>query len=249
MKKMIKHINHYKKELSRFVKELETSPEGCLIKSGTSYRHRIKGKDIGITKNELLIIQLCRKKFLIERIKQLKYNIAVILADNLENFDFRTPQELIQSFPSAYQGLPKEYFYHPSVIPWLQQERVKNTYPMDSSDWSYSNNGTPLRSKSETFIANLLEQYDLPYHYDVATKIGTKPMYPDFLIINPYTGIVTPWEHFGALHKDGYEKKMNEKMAIYLEAGFIPLETIIYTFEADAKNPARLKYLIEKLLL
>lgn len=228
-------------------KELQESPAGQLHTNGTSYKQRIKKKDVGIAHNEALIQKLCRKKFVTARIKQLKHNIS-ILSTSLDDFDFTTPQELIENFPVAYQGLPKAYFYHPSIKPWMEKSFQSNTYPIESG-YSYSNNGIPLRSKSETFIANMLEKYGLPYQYDVAIKLGDKKIYPDFLIKNPYNGNTMIWEHFGALHDAEYEKKMDEKMAHYLDSSLIPQETIIYTFESDVKRPERLQYLIEKFML
>ena len=247
MKTIVHSINFYKKELNEMVKELQTMPEGHLQKSGTSYKQRIGNKDIGISKNKPLIQRMCRKRFLIVRIKQSKHNISTLSGDFGE-FDFATPQEIIKNLPTTYQDFPKNYFYHPSIESWIEQPVHVNSYPMESG-WSYSNNGIPLRSKSETFIANMLEKYDLPYHYDIATKLGNKTIYPDFLVKNPYTGKATIWEHFGALHDSEYEKKMDKKMAHYLDSGLIPLETMIYTFESDAKRPERLKYLIEKIIL
>lgn len=38
-------------------------------------------------------------------------------------------------------------------------------------------------------------------------------------------------------------------MSSYLEAGWIPFENIIYTYEADMRNPKRLAYLIESILI
>lgn len=104
-------------------KELKDLPDGQLHTNGTSYKQRIKKKDIGITKDESLIRKLCRKKFIIARIKQLK-----ILSSTLDEFDFTTPQEMIEKFPVAYQGLPQAYFFiHQSRLGWRSQSVETHT--------------------------------------------------------------------------------------------------------------------------
>lgn len=99
-------------------------------------------------------------------------------------------------------------------------------------------------------IANLLEEYNIPYHYEIALQLGTQTKYPDFVIKNPYTGKTIIWEHFGALDQPVYEKNMNDKMQLYQKHGYKAFENLIYTFEFDMmNNQCRLKDLIEQIIL
>lgn len=243
----VKKLKDYKNELEKIDAELLNLPEGSLIKREKYYCHLINQKQVGITRNKKLQRKLCRTKYLLFRKKEVAKNISI--SENMPvKIHEATDKEVIDSFTGAYSEMPADYFYHPSVENFLSMSNKKNPYREEDLKYA-SNNGTRLRSKSEALIANQLESYDILYQYEIAVKLKNKTIYPDFTIINPYTGKTILWEHFGALHQEGYEKRMNEKMDEYLKLGHIPFETIIYTFEADVLNPARLKYLIENVIL
>ena len=247
MKQIIVKLKNYKEELEAITAELVTLPDGSLVKRGKFYYHVINQKQVGITKNEKLKRKLCQKKYLLFQQKKLSKSILA-LERSLDKIHEVTDEETISSFTGAYGEMPNAYFFHPSMQKWLAEDYETNSYRKESLKFS-SNNGIKLRSKSEVFIANQLESYHIPYRYDTAIKLGNRLIYPDFTIKSPYTGKIILWEHFGALHLAEYEKKMNDKMDLYLKSGYIPFETIIYTFESDAKKPERLKYLIENVIL
>jgi len=246
MKNIMNQLNNYQKELKAITKELETLPDGYLVKRKTIYSHRVGKKEIGITKKPETIRMLCRKKYLLVRKKQLENNIS-LLSTAHETINLEKPKELIEKLPQAYQNLPMDYFYHPKIREWINQPQRKNPYPT-SSEGYHSKNGMPLRSKSERTIANLLEEYGLPYHYDTALNFREKTIYPDFMIKNPHTNKLIIWEHFGALNQPGYEQSMNDKMDLYLAHGYTS-ENLIYTFEFHIKKEQRLKKLIETIIL
>ena len=245
---IVMKLNEYKDKLAKANAELLTLTDGSLTKRGKFYCHMVNRKQVGITKNEKLKQQLCRRKHLLTRKKELSNNIAIL--ERIQGkIQETTDEEIISSFTGAYSEMPRNYFYHPSVEKWLTDPHIESLFRPEDLKY-FSNKGTKLRSKSEALIANKLEDYNLFYRYEPKIKLknGTT-IYPDFAIIDLYTGEIILWEHFGALHIEGYEKKMNKKMADYLELGYIPFETIIYTFESDVLNPERLKYLIEKIIL
>jgi len=244
----MKKLKDYKRELKAIDAELLTLPEGSLIKRGKFYSHLINQKRTGITKNKKLKRDLSRREYLLFRKKELSQIIPTLegVHDKIHQV---TDKEVINSFTGAYSEMPDDYYYHPSMEKWIEESSKENLYRPEGLKY-YSNNGTPLRSKSEVFIANQFEHYNLFYWYEPKLKLKNGiTIYPDFAIINPYTGKVILWEHFAAFHMPGYAEKMNKKMAIYLKLGYIPFETIIYTFESDSGNPERLKYLIENIIL
>ena len=248
MKKIIVKLKDYKDELEKIDAELLTLPDGGLSKRGKFYCHVTNQQQVGITKNEKLQRNLCRKKYLLFRKRELSKNIAN-LEHSLVKIHKVKDREAISSFTGAYCEMPDDYYYHPSMKKWLEESSKENLYRKEDLK-CYSNNGVPLRSKSEVLIVNQFEHYNLFYWYEAKIKLKNGiTIYPDFAIINPYTGKIILWEHFGGLHFDGYAEKMNKKMAEYLKLGYIPFETIIYTFESDALNPERLRYLIENIIL
>ena len=239
-------LKKYKMELLAVNDELSRLPNGNLIRKGSRYYHSLEGKEIGITKDKPLIQKLCRKRYLLMLKKDLDRNILSISRLS-EKIIKQSHEDRIKKLPNAYSGLPKTYFYHPTIEPWL--EKLQPNMPFKGEDRKYkTKKGTLLRSKSEYIIANMLEDYDIPYRYEQPMKMGSKVIYPDFTIKHPYTGTTMIWEHFGALHEPKYEASMNEKMKFYLAQGCIPFVTIIYTFEFDIENTTRLENLVEIIL-
>jgi len=246
MKELNTKLKNYKKELGAIKSELQSLPHGRLVRRGTVYTHLTDDKEVGITHNEDLIRRLYRKKYLLSREKQLDRNISII-SKSKAKIDHSTADELIDSFSTTYKALPKDYFHHPSIKDWSIQEYRKNTYKQEACIYE-SENGVLVRSKSEQTIANLLEKHEILYRYDALINLGNKSMSPDFIIKNPFTGKIIIWEHFGAFHKQDYEAAMNEKMDHYRKHGYIPFETIIYTFEFNLRDKQFLQNLIEDII-
>jgi len=246
MKNIGLQVNNYKKKLEVINKELQIMPDGHLAESRGFYYHAINKKRIGITKNPDFIRLLCRKKFLLAYKKQLENN----LSKPISKFDYTSPIEMICTFPGFYQKLPIDYFYHPSIKDWLENPPYReNTYKLEEKTYT-SNSGKEFRSKSEVMIANSLEERNIPYHSDVEiVKWPGEQIYTDFIIKKPFTGEIILLEHFGMLHEPSYAKRMDKKMNIYLKKGYIPFETIIYTYEADMRNIQWLKDLIDSFII
>jgi len=244
---MIIELKSYQKELKEINEELQTLPTGYLIKRGAFYVHYINEKEIGITRNDALIRLLCRKRYLTARQEQLNHNISII-SRCISKFDDATPEKIINSFPASYQEVPRSYFFRQPTEGWAAGPYEKNPYRPEDLIY-FSNNGTPVRSKSEMLIANHLESYDIPYRFEVAITLGHQTKYPDFTIKKPSNGKLILWEHFGALGQPNYVQKMNEKMGLYIKHGYIPSETFICTFEADIRSIRRLPNLIETIIL
>ena len=239
----MKNLEMLQNELKSINEELQTLPAGRLVRKGKSYYHAINRKEVGITKDKKLIKKLCRKKYLLNREEQLAHNISVT-----SQYINTPPTEMIRSLSPTYQGISVKYYFHPSVEDFTEKPYKKN--PHQPKEWFYySKNGVPVRSKSEVLIASQLEDYGIPYRYDTAITLGKQTKYPDFTIKNPFNGQVFLWEHFGALNQFGYEQQMNDKMSLYLQHGYIPFKTIIYTFEFDVRSKRRLNFLIEHIIL
>ena len=247
--KIIKEIfQDFEKEFKKSNKEFRILPFGSLVKRGKFYTHVDKKKEVGITKNLDKIQELCRRKFLQIKKQQLKNNIA-LLKHPISKLDLTTPEEIIRSLPAAYQGLPESYFLtQSSVKEWAAAPYKKNTYLIEKATLT-SSKGVAIRTKSEVLIANQLEDMDIPYRYEPAFKLGNKTIYPDFVVINPHTGEVYLWEHFGALHEEEYVKKMYTKMKLYRDQGYCHFENIIFTFEPDIEKTEHLRAIIKKRIL
>ena len=235
------------KQIKKIENELETLPEGSLIKRGTSFTHVSHKTEIGITKKSDYMRLLCRRRLLTAKRKQMKSNVVVFdkMNQKIQNATFA---ELIKSLPTAYQDLPADYFYHPSIKIWLEKE-VPQRDTMTTPPNYVTTNGRHVHRKDEALIANVLESYNIPYRYEFPLTLKDKKIYPHFTILKPFTGEVIHWEHFGSLYKTEEVDEMNEKMLAYRNAGSKLLENVIYTFAPDIKDMENIKKIVEDVIL
>ncbi len=96
--------------------------------------------------------------------------------------------------------------------------------------------GEKVRSKSEASIADVLYLCRIPYRYECELIIGNEIFYPDFMIMDPETGIIFIWEHFGLIEMERYLNRTANKMKTYTGAGFFPNKNFIITSE-DSDHP------------
>jgi len=244
MKNMTNILNNHVKEIEQIDKELLTLPKGYLVEKRSYYYHVVKEVQTGITKNTELIQQLCRKRYLLVRKKQLENNIS---ATSVSDLDTRTSKELITALPNAYQTVPISYFYHPSIKAWLAKRQTKNTLYLESAIYSY--NGMNFRSMAERIIAEQLDKNDLLFQYEPRFDLGNKQVSPDFLVKNPFNAKTIIWEHFGALNQEKYADAMNDKMDTYINLGFTPFENLIATYQYHIRKTERIQELIEQIIL
>jgi len=230
-------------ELKEFEKELEHSPEGHLGRKGASFYQVLRERQLGITKNPELVRQLSRKKYLQARIADLTKNFSKSMGE----FALIPPKELIAGFSAAYQQVPLDYFYHPTLKDWKEKQIAPNTFHLDEVKYGTFQEGA-FRSMSERVIAEILDRNELPYHYDKVVGLGYKKVSPDFIIKNPFTGKTFLWEHFGAFNDPKYADAMNAKLDTYLSEGFSPFENLICSYEYHLRQPQRIQDLIEQMI-
>lgn len=60
-----------------------------------------------------------------------------------------------------------------------------------------------------------------------------KTIYPDFTIINVYTGRVSYWEHAGRMDDPYYAGDFVRKMNTYTANGLLPGRDVVLTFETQ----------------
>ena len=111
--------------------------------------------------------------------------------------------------------------------------------------------GEKVRSKSEMMIADYLHEHNIPYRYEASLQLHIKVIYPDFTIVNPYTGEIFYLEHFGMLDNPDYANDMVKKIDAYLEAGYVPGFNLLFTYETKDEpfNLRRLVGMIDECIL
>lgn len=113
----------------------------------------------------------------------------------------------------------------------------EETFP--SSEYEIANpvetiKGDLVRSWPESLIANTLFKEKIPYKYEKPFKLKNgHTVYPDFTIINPLSGEMYLWEHFGRMDKPGYRTTTVRKIKDYAETGMLIGRNLITTFDDD----------------
>ena len=114
-------------------------------------------------------------------------------------------------------------------------------------------NGEKVKSKSEKMIADMLLDQKKRYIYEfpvevVDHKTGRRyTAHPDFLVLNARTRKAYFYEHFGKMDDPEYAEDNIGKMIDYRNAGIIPGENMIATFEtrADPLTPESVQTMID----
>ena len=103
--------------------------------------------------------------------------------------------------------------------------------------------GDLVKSKAEQEIANLLFLAGIPYRYECGISFdnGRTYFYPDFTIMDPVTGEIFLWEHFGMEELNYYRHKNANKMYVYFENGYVPGKNLICTFSNDNKKLTKVR--------
>lgn len=236
----------YRANLLELLKlELSTLPKGHLkIKKGKYYYQVVNRKEKSITKDQEKISQYCRKSLVISLISHLEEQ-RTLPAHLHQKLSIK---EIIAALPASYQGFPLHYYFHSQYEDWLQMKNPPTKFHPENLKYPTSKNFS-VRSKSESIIVNHLNQECIPFLYESPFKAEGKNICPDFLLFCPFTGGLIPWEHFGALHKAGYERSMRDKILLFDSLRFKLFETVIYTFESDIEDAGRIKELIEDVVL
>ena len=133
---------------------------------------------------------------------------------------------------------------------WKNEEYAIFEFNDDTSE-IYSASGIRVRSKSEVIIANLLEQYGIPYKYEYPLSLGKMSVRPDFLCLNARTRNEYVWEHFGMMDDPEYANKNIKKISRYEQNGYLAGKNMILTFETSLTpiNSNIIKAMIENYLI
>lgn len=226
-------------------KELIKAPEGslrvCRHGKKIQYYHRKDPKDfngIYIREQDIELARKLVQKDYDERVlKSVKKELDVI--DKYLKGSPGTYAEEI--YENLHEGRKK------LVVPIIEddeayrkrweEERYQGKAFYEGTPELYTEKGERVRSKSEVMIADLLNQFGIPYRYEYPLQLkGVGKIFPDFTILNIKTREHIYWEHFGMMDDIGYAETAIKKIAAYEQNDIFPGEHLIMTFETK-KNP------------
>lgn len=182
------------------------------------------------------------------KISQREYDIRIIAAakEELRKLDMinrfyqaRAVENVFAEIPASYRNLAKPVHEQPSEL--LDRWKTINFERMNFAEGApeyYSQLGERMRSKSETMIADRLARRGIPYIYEkpLALKGFSKPIHPDFTLLDFRRGCEIYWEHLGMMDDHDYRDSAFAKINAYEQQNIFPGDRLIITFET-AKQP------------
>ena len=249
-------LSFYKDLIDLYSNEVKNRPEGSLIHQvNQGYDQLLLSKiENGkrtrkcITKNTDLLRKLARVEFARKALGVLKPDVALLqsVLDKLKPFE---PDRILDSMTNAYKLLPEDYFFdRDAVVTNFNLDGADRTRIERHREWgeqSYeqcelypeyknkrSSRGELLRSKSELLIVERLYHYEIPKHYDETIVANGETFYPDFTFQGA-DGDLFYWEHLGMMNIPKYSSRNIKKLRDYIEAGIIPGNNLILSFDGD----------------
>lgn len=196
-----------------------------------------KRKQINISTNQKLILQLTDK--LIQQKRLLRSRINLVYLNKLyckyQSTDLHHISAILGTTYQQALELRKQEIIH----------KLKNQpYPKAKFDPRFhvheTDQGELVRSKSEQIILNTLYPYNLIVHYEeeFLYKVpvdGLSRVFPDFTIILP-NGDRIIWEHLGRLDDPEYCYRTALKLNLYQQNGYVIGDNLIITMDDHKGN-------------
>lgn len=215
--------------------ELPTLPAGRLHQEkhvGRTYYYHIVGKGQertrkGITKNHKLIYQLARKEYLLSIMKK-HDNYVEQMNRIFPKMDFDAWQDAVEEVSKKYPALAPEVFI---LGDKYEPHPTCKSNMFIGGTIHRTQRGVMVRSKSELFIADMLEYLGIPYQYEVELPYDDYHLCPDFMVIRPRDGKIIFWEHFGMTYDEEYLRKMDLKLNRYRNMGIRPWDNLMISYD------------------
>lgn len=229
-------LEEYKELAEKQRQELKELPEGQLsvrrIDGKVNYVQSLENRQRrGITKNQQLIQDLARKKYLLTSLAMLDKNIP-LLDKLVAVHKAPTPMNIMELLSKTYKQLPSAAFL-PEIrqkSQWADADYEQSSYKPEERIHTTAN-GLKVRSKSEVVIAEKLDAYNIPFRYEQMLYIENHSFSPDFTILQGETLIY--WEHCGLVNNPNYMKNHTWKMSVYAKAGIVPWKNLIVTYDDE----------------
>ena len=250
---LIKELEKRKRFLERVISQLEYNlqkyPEGTIqcirdFKNASIIRffRNENGKVtyLSKSKDKTLIKVFLQKKYDIKTHKT--YAKECHLIDKLIEFE----KSRIKEFENDLFNELMYKYIRPSElsIKKIIEDFNKNVHGSSSSRTGQyrvtTKEGVLVKSKAEQIIADELYDSGIPFRYELCLKCADQSFRsPDFTIINPATGKLFYWEHYGMMDKPDYARDKVDKMNSYSLSQIIPGDNLILTIADDRRLDIR----------
>ena len=209
---------------------LEHAPQGSLRilkrKNHYQYYFRSDPKDtngVYIPKKDIKIAAGVLQRDYDKKIMEMASSELSKIEEYLAFLSGNSIETIIDSLSESRKRLIEPVFMSDEeyIREWVSRPYEHMGFDEDS-DELYSTSGTRVRSKSEVIIANMLEQYNVPYKYEYPLLLsGSHLVRPDFTCLNVKKRLVIIWEHLGMMDNPDYADKNIRKLSLYEKSGYI----------------------------
>ncbi len=225
---------------SRLSEELRSIGAGTLnvtSKKGKQYYIEYKnGRQRGISRNLERVYELARKEYLIKKLTALEKELKILAQNELRmKVCADSGIDIEENIIKKYSGLDfARIIYSEKELKWYRNRESENPYMRENLIYA-TGSGNLMRSKSERFIGDFLEEKQRVYRYEPKISIEGRDVYPDFMVLKP-DGEVVIWEHFGLMNSAEYADRTMRKLQDYRKNGFVQHHNLICTYEEDLRN-------------
>ena len=183
------------------------------------------GHQRGITRDKDKIYYMARRDYLRLYLDDLRTN-------NTPQWS-RAVNNLLRSFSSAGLDLSR-IVLTPKQYNWARSPQSSKPDRKDALRYK-TTNGVLVRSKSEQFIGNLLEEFGIPYRYEPELRVGNRIFHPDFVIMT-VDGRKIILEHFGRMDLNEYVSAAVDRLMAYSFQGLALGHNVFLSFEQNVRS-------------
>ena len=235
---MLAEYSRLSEQIRKITAALKDLPEGTFYSSWSrdhsKWYQYINGRSLLIRKSEKAFAKaLASATFLRVQLKEAQEQMDAAKA-YLRNIGDTDSEAFLEKHEEIRMLLDISLPLSDSVREWANALYQKSTVPYKGTLYK-TLKGDLVKSKAEKEIANALFLAGIPYRYEAAISFdgGRTFYYPDFTIMDPRTGKIFLWEHFGMEELNYYRNNNADKMYTYFLAGYIPGNNLICTSTSE----------------
>ena len=249
MHNLIQYLDSNRNDILEMISVIEeymkNAPEGtlsCNRQNGyMRYYHRIKDpknkkqKSLYISKPETELAEALAVKQYYAKLQPMLVWEEKNISKLLDYYNSNKREEVYESLDDGRKRFIVPFFELPQNIAerWMKEEYPRKELEPEVQ-YFYTRKKEQVRSKSEKIIADTLAYYEVPYRYECELILDgfSKPIYPDFTVMNKKTGKIMYWEHYGMMDSEDYFNGVAWRMNLYAKNGIFIGDKLIMTFES-----------------
>ncbi len=195
-----------------------------------------------------LMDQLCEKKAIRHGKPVLRKNIRILQHAVAELGEYDPEKYVVNAAEPTPLMLRQDRLFLPDQLnlkKWLAQTEARDyvTNPAYPENLRYlTADGRKVRSKSEVFWSDALEQAGLANRYECALRLKSgRVIYPDFTVLVPGEKRLAYIEHFGKMDDPQYALRAMQRLQTYADNGYLLGRDVFFTTETAACPLTRLQ--------